>query len=449
MKTRFVLLAGVTLLAVTFGSVGIALAQAEDGPQVPAHSVREGARVYGLLESIGDEKLTLATPVGAVTLVTDANTRFRIPGVEEAGLDDLAAGDTLAASGWWEQEENTFHAFGVLRLESDHTLPLAGKLETIGDDTLTVETGRGVATVHVSDETEYRIQNVEQPGRDDLEEGMRVIVKGTLDAGGSLLAQTVAVPHVGPRQGRLQGEVVTVEGDTLTIRAARGREFTVLTDETTEFRVPDVDNPSIADLAVGDRIAGEGEADEDGMRATLVIVLPEQATRLNGEAFAVNGTTLMLDTPGGQVNVLTDADTVVRIPGVEEPALGDIEIGARVTAAGTWDDAATFRAFALGEIGGRRAGQPGAARGRVISVRADNLVLGTPQGPVTVLVDAETQYRAPDVETPSLDDITTGDSVGVRGVWNEDGTLQATVVAAGGGKSRGAALRDRMGHKHL
>ncbi|RLC81692.1 MAG: hypothetical protein DRJ03_19880 [Chloroflexi bacterium] len=451
MRTKLVLLAGAMILTLVVGPVGTAAAQS-DGPGGSAAPARRGARVYGLIETIENGPLTLATPIGSVALVTDANTRFRIPDTEGGSLDDLAIGDTVAASGWWEEEGGTFHAFGVARLEPNRPFPLAGKLDSIGDDTLMVETEHGPATVHVDGETAYRVSDVEDPGLDDLVEGMKIVLKGTLNPDGSLLAQMIASPRVGPRQGRLQGEVTAVEGDTFTLRAGRGREFSVLTDEATEFRVSGVDNPSIADLHVGDHVAGEGEADADGVvRATLVIVLPEQVARLNGEAFAINGTTLVLDTLGGKVNILTDGDTIFRTPGVEEATLDDVEIGERVTAVGAWESDMTFRAVAVGVVGGRRAGQQGNARGRVISVGsrdvvATSIVLGTPQGPVTALVDAETQYRVPDVETPSLDDITVGDSVGARGAWNEDGTLQATGVAVLEGKPRGGP-RDRGGHK--
>lgn len=446
MRTKLVLLAGAMILAVAVSPVGTAAAQA-GGPDGPAPRTQRTAAVYGLIENVEAGTLTLATPVGSVPLVTDANTRFRIPDVEGGSLDDLAIGDTVAASGWWEDEGNAFHAFGVARLKPDRTFPLAGKLDSAGDDTLTVETGHGLATVHVNDETTYHVPDVEEPGPDDLEAGIKLILKGTLNPDGSLLAQTVAAPRVGPRQGRLQGEVVEVEGDTFILRAGRGRKLSVLTDETTEFRVPGVDTPSIADLQVGDRVAGEGEAEEDGtLRATLVIVLPEDVTRLNGEAFAINGTTLVLDTAGGKVNVLTDADTVFRIPGCEESALADVEIGERIMAAGVWEDDMTFRAIGVGVVGSRREGQPGTARGRVISVGSDVLVLGTPHGPLTVLVDGETKYRVPEVHDPGLDDVADGDSVGVRGVWNGDGALQATDVAVLAGKPRGAP-RDRVGHK--
>ncbi|MBL7064171.1 MAG: hypothetical protein ISS49_08200 [Anaerolineae bacterium] len=436
MNTKLALLAGITIVALAFGSVGIAAAQT-GGPGTDPRT-RRGARVYGVIEAIAGETLTLATPVGPVAVVTDANTIFRIPGVEDPGLDDLVTGDYLGAAGWWE-EGNTFHAFGVARVETDRVLPVAGKLSAIGADTLTVETGHGPATVGVDDETVYRIPDVEDPGPDDLEVGMRIVARGTLNPDGSLLAQVVTVPQPGPRQGHLRGEVLAIERDTFTVRTARGRqlgrEIQVLTDETTEFRVPGVENPSIADLQVGDKITGEGVREEDGtVRATLVVVLPEQVARLDGEVAAVEGTILVLETLGGTVNVLTDAGTVFRVPGMEEPTLADVEIGDRVIAAGTWEDEATFSAIGVSVRGGRRPGQPGVVRGRAISVGTESLVLGTLHGPVTMLVDDETEYRVPGVEDPGLDDIEAGDPVSARGTWNEDGTLQATGVGVLGGE---------------
>ena len=431
MSAKLVLFSGVTLLSLVFGSVGISAAL----PDEPVAEVvaRRGARVYGVIESVGSEPLMLATPVGPVALITDANTIFRISDVEDPGLDDLAVGDIVAAAGWWEQEESTFHAFAVARLADDRVFPLAGKLAEISRDTLIVETGRGLATAHVDDETEYRIRGVEDPSLDDLEVEMRVSVKGTLNADGSLQAQVVGA-QAGPRQGRLLGEVLAVEGDTFTIRTARGRQVMVLADETTEFRVPGVENPSIADLEVGDKVAGEGVIEEDGTaRAALVVVLPEQVARLSGDVAAIQGTTLVLETPGGEVDVLTDADTVFRVPGVEEPSLEDVEIGDKVGAAGTWEDETTFHAIGVG-VGGRREGRWGVVRGRVISVGTDSLVIGSQHGPVTVLVDGETQFRVPGVDDPGLDDIETGALAGARGTWSEDGALQATGVAALGGQ---------------
>ena len=371
MRTKLVLVAGAVLLTLVLGPVGTVVAQAGTPPSSPWEGgegplARRGARVYGVVKAVEGNSLALATPIGPVTILTDSNTRFRIPGVEEPSLSDLDAGETVGAGGWWEEDGSTFHAFGVVQLEADGALPLAGSLSDVGDDTLTIETGRRPATVRVNDETVYRVRGVEEAGLDDLS----------------------------------------------------------------------VDDASIADLQVGDRIAGEGVIEENGAgsgqpggRATLVIVLPEQVARLSGQVAAVEGTTLELDTPGGTVNVLTGAETVLRVPGVERPTVDDVQVGDQVTAAGTWEDETTFDAIAVGVRGGRRAGQRATVRGRVIRVETDQLVLGTPHGPVTVLVDGETQYRAPDVDDANLDDVTPGVAVGARGTWNEDGTLRATGVA--------------------
>jgi hypothetical protein len=431
MSAKLVLFTGATILSLVFGSAGIsAVLPDEPGGEVAR---RRGARVYGVIESIENEPLMLATPLGSVALITDVNTVFRVPGVEDPGLDDLAVGDVVAAAGWWEEESSTFHAFGVAKLADDRVFPLAGTLAEISRDTLVVEIGHGPATVHVDDETVVRIPGVEDPGLDDLEVGMRVAIKGTLNLDGSLQAHVVAA-RAGSRRGRLRGEVLAVEGDTFTLRTARDRELTVLTDETTEFRVPGVEDPTIVDLEVGDKVAGEGVIEQDGTaRATLVAVLPEQVARLAGEVAAIERTTLVLNTPGGQVDVLTDADTVLRIPGVEDPSLEDIKVGDKISAVGTWEDETTFHAIGVA-VGGRREGQRGVVRGRVVSVGDDSLVVGSPRGPVTVLVDGETQFRVPGVEEPGLDDVETGALVAVRGTWNEGGTLRALGVAVLNGR---------------
>ena len=239
MRAKLVLCAGVTLLALTLGPVGVAAAKG-DGPGGEA-SARRGACVYGVIEAVEGQSWTLATPIGSVTVVTDVNTRFRIPEVDEPGPEDVEVGDYLGATGWWEKEGNTFHVFGVTQVETAHIFPLAGELTDIGADTLTVETARGRAAVSVDDETVVHIRGEEGAlGLDGLEVGMRVVVRGTLKPDGSLLARAVAVPWVGPRPIQLRGEVLAVGEGEFTVRAARGRQFPVQTDQATEFLVPGV-----------------------------------------------------------------------------------------------------------------------------------------------------------------------------------------------------------------
>ncbi|MEE8390145.1 MAG: hypothetical protein V3S14_05030 [Anaerolineae bacterium] len=94
-RTKFVLAASL-LFVLVLGSVGIAATQA-DTPPLPQKErgtpAQRGARVYGVVETVVGDSLTLAAPVGSVLVITNANARFRIPGVEDPGLSDLDVGD--------------------------------------------------------------------------------------------------------------------------------------------------------------------------------------------------------------------------------------------------------------------------------------------------------------------------------------------------------------------
>lgn len=448
MSAKLFLLAGATVLSLAVGSVGVAAVLPNVDTVVGEAIERQGARIYGTIEDIENTIVTLNTPGGSVALITDVNTLYYIPGVEEPSLSDLAAGDAAGAIGWWEKDSNVFHAFVVAKLADDRPLSLAGELTEIGDNTLTIETRHGPATVSVNDETVYRIKEVEDPSLDDLEVGMAVIVKGTLQPDGTLLAKGVGAAKAGPRAGRLRGEITAIEGNTLTVRTGR-REVLVVTDEATEFQVPGIENPTIADLKVGDQVAGEGTLDRGGAgsgepvaHASLVVVLPDDVARVSGEVTAIKGDTLVLNTVAGSVDILTDDDTVFRVRGVEDPSLGDVQVGDHVTVTGSWEDEATFHAIGVGIIGRQRPGQRGAMRGRAISISDDSLVVGTPRGPVTVVVDEETMFRVGGDEEAGLGDIEEGDMVGARGTWNKDGSLLATGIAVLGEREPSAQGAD-------
>lgn len=443
MNAKLVLVAATTILSLALGSIGISAALPDEPPVAAADASQEAvddgdiparfrARVYGVIAALEGGALAVTTPAGQVDFVTDVNTLF-FADRERVTLEAFAVGDVVGAVGWWEEDGGVFHAFAVSKLAGDRIFPIAGTLTEIDGDALTIETADGLlVTVHVDEGTRYHIRDVEDPGLDDLEVGMKIVGRGMLNPDGSLQAQVIGAAEAGPREGRLRGEVVAVEGDTFTVRTQRA-EIVVQTDEETEFRVPGVENPSIADLEVGDMVAGAGAVKEDGtVYAALVVVLPDDATRLVGEVTAIDGTTLALGTVRGSVDVLTDRDTVFRVPGVGEPGLGDIKVGDRVVVGGSWVNESTFHAIAVGVVGGHPAGTRGAARGRVVSVGEGSLVVGTARGPVTVLVNEETTFHVPGVEDAGLDDIEAGVGVGARGTWNEDGALQALDVRVWG-----------------
>jgi hypothetical protein len=62
--------------------------------------------VRGEVTDIEGTTLKIDTSDGPVTVHTDENTRFRIPGDDDPGLDDIAVGDQIGAAGWWNDADS-------------------------------------------------------------------------------------------------------------------------------------------------------------------------------------------------------------------------------------------------------------------------------------------------------------------------------------------------------
>ena len=127
-----------------------------------------------------------------------------------------------------------------------------GRIEAKTESGFTLSTPHGEITVSVDANTQYRVPGVEQATLADLQIGDTVLVLGRRNEAGELLARRVAVLPPVP-VGAIKGEVTAIEGQTLTV-ATRGGDKTLLTDENTQFRVPDVEEPTLADIQVGDRV---------------------------------------------------------------------------------------------------------------------------------------------------------------------------------------------------
>jgi hypothetical protein len=285
MSAKLLLMTGATLVSLVFGSVE-GIPTGDQLPAGPADCAQQGRRAYGVIESIAGQTIALASPVGPLNLVTDANTLFRIPGTEQPGLGNLAAGDAAGALGWWDEDGGTFHAFVVARLEPDRLFPLGGELTAVGDDTLTIETCHGTAAVRVDDETRYRVGTVGDAGLDDLEVGMMIVVGGTLNPDGGLLARGVAVPRAEGGRALVRGRVANVESDGFVLDTRRRGQVTVRVDEETRYRMRGVDAPGLDDIGAGDPVIVRGTWNEDGsLRADSVMVLRggRQRGSLRGE----------------------------------------------------------------------------------------------------------------------------------------------------------------------
>ena len=147
--------------------------------------------------------------------------------------------------------------------------------------TLTVDTWCGTVTLYTNEETVFHVRGVENPSLADIQVGDPLAGEVERQEDGTLLATHLAV--VPPKQDRARGlgkvTAIDLEAGTLTVEARRGT-VTLYTDENTLFRVKDVESPSLADIQVGDLLAGEVEKqDDDTLLATHLAVVPPKQDR--------------------------------------------------------------------------------------------------------------------------------------------------------------------------
>jgi hypothetical protein len=311
---------------------------------------------------------------------------------------------------------------------------LRGQVVAVEGDALLVNTASGEErTVIVSEDTRLRIPGIREPSIEDIDVGDYLGAWGAVSEEGHLLARVVIVvpAEMAQRRNAVQGRVAAVEGLTITVETDQGQRI-VVTDESTRFVIPGVEDPGIRDVAVGDPILALGRPDDEGnLLARLVaIVTAGQVQRhtLRGVITALEDDTIGLLTRRGDVRVLTDRETRFRIPGVEDPGIDDLEVRDQILVVGTWDpEQELFTARAVSLVP-RWPSHLRFVRGEATGIEDRTIFLNALQGEVAVLTDGETIFRIPGVEEPGLDDLRVGDKVGVLVARGEDGGLLAKVV---------------------
>jgi Domain of unknown function (DUF5666) len=139
------------------------------------------------ITAISGSDVSLETDNGWRRTITVTDDTTIVRSGEEIGLADLRVGDRVGI-----REERTddgaFRVTGLVVL-----LPTAwGEVTATTASTITVERfGGGTTTIHVDDDTTYRVRGVEEASLEDIEVGMGVFAQGTERADGSLDAEHV------------------------------------------------------------------------------------------------------------------------------------------------------------------------------------------------------------------------------------------------------------------
>jgi phage baseplate assembly protein gpV len=113
-------------------------------------------------------------------VITGENTRFWVPGVEEASLDDIAVGDTVVAGGTMTEEGLRAVVVAVVP-ERPQRAVRRGVVTANDGTTLTLETAGGTITVVTGEQTRFRVAGVENPTIDDVQVGFQALAAGRLD----------------------------------------------------------------------------------------------------------------------------------------------------------------------------------------------------------------------------------------------------------------------------
>ena len=238
------------------------------------------------------------------------------------------------------------------------------------------------------------------------------------------LAPTVLAGSPAARGGLLRGEVTAISGESLTVQTPRD-ESVLLTDEATVFEVPGIEDATLDDLAVGDFVIARAlRGDDDTLVARHVTVIPSGSLEdevLRGVVSSVNGGKFRLRTRGGEVQVITDEDTVVRVLNIENATVADLEEGRPVVVMGQFGEGEALNASAVAVVPGWVI-QRHLVWGEVVAVEGDALVLTTGRNAgqeTRVRTTDETTFRIPGVEVATIDDLEVGDRIVALGHEDE------------------------------
>jgi RNase P/RNase MRP subunit p29 len=150
------------------------------------------AGLVGKVTGVSALTIEVQTRQGPDKVITDENTRFFVPGIENPSLADIAVDDIIVAGG--VREEDCLHALVVaVTPERPQRAIRRGTVIAKDGSAFTLETPRGdQITILTDDQTRFRVAGVEEPDIDDVQVGFQTVAAGLLNPeDGTLLARIV------------------------------------------------------------------------------------------------------------------------------------------------------------------------------------------------------------------------------------------------------------------
>ena len=184
----------------------------------------------------------------------------------------------------------------------------------------------------------------------DLKVGDVVRFGQTRNADGSFTITALEIV-----QPQVAGTVTAVGSDTITITLRDGTSQTLKTSASTTYHLED-GTGTRADVSVGATIVATGEKASDGSldASSVWVRLPHVV----GTVTSTTSSSVTIKRPDGTtLTIHVDANTTIRVAGVDSAKLSDLKTGMIVVAEGTQRSDGSIDARAIG------AGQPGKLKG--------------------------------------------------------------------------------------
>jgi hypothetical protein len=231
------------------------------------------------ITKIDGSKLSLQTTDGW-TRTVDATGAAVTKGGKTIALTDLKVGDQIS----FREARQTDGSYKITTIEV--AVPTAsGTVTGVAAGTVTIKQFDGSSkTLTLTGSTTYS-QGGATVAAGALVVGVRISAQGTLDSAGNFTATAVTIAP-----STVQGTVASKTPTTIVVTVGAGKTVTVDVSSTTKYSVRGVASATLANVAVGVRIAAQGTLNADGsLNAAVVQAATNDQPGFGGGGFGGGG----------------------------------------------------------------------------------------------------------------------------------------------------------------
>ena len=268
------LFAGVASVAFAMGvaSGGSPSVLAAQATTVPGHpELGSGWSAPGVSRGMADQVAITVTKIDGSKLslqTTDGWTRT----IDTAGATISKGGQTIALTDLKVGDQISFResrqADGTYKITTIQVLaPTAsGTVTAVASASVTIAQFDGSSkTLTLTGSTTYTEAGA-SVSMSALIVGDRISAQGTVDSAGNFTATAVTIAPAS-----IQGTVASKTTTTIVVTTTAGKTVTVDVSSATKYSVRGVSAPTLANVAVGDRLTAQGTLNSDGSLAATVV----------------------------------------------------------------------------------------------------------------------------------------------------------------------------------